>query len=81
MHRTPFTKPMPEGRKPPTYLHSLLKQRAAPDLPYTMEVWYLHKKILNVQCDDDDEIQLISLHPGAWEEELAAIRPGIAAQP
>jgi hypothetical protein len=62
-----------EGQQPPTYLHALVKQRGAPDLPYTMEVWYLDKKIVNVQWDDDDKIQLISFHPGAWEEKLATI--------
>ena len=75
MHRTPFTKPMPEGRQTPTYLHALLKQRAAPDLPYSMEVWYLNTKIMNVQWDAEDKIQLISFHPGAWEEKLTAALP------
>jgi hypothetical protein len=63
----------PAGRCAPTYPHALLKQRAAPDLPYTMEVWYLDKKIMNVQWDDDDKIQLISFHVGSWEEKLAII--------
>jgi hypothetical protein len=76
MHRTPFTAPMPQGSQAPTYLHALLKQRAKPDLPYTMEVWYLNKKILNVQWDDKDEIQLISFRPGEWEEKLAALVDG-----
>jgi hypothetical protein len=64
---------MPEGSQARTYIHALLKQRAAPDLPYTMEVWYLHKKILNVQWDDNDKIQLISFRPGEWEGKLATL--------
>ena len=47
-----------------------MKQRAVPDLLYTMEVWYLNKKILSVQWGDDDEIQLISFRPGEWEAKL-----------
>jgi hypothetical protein len=74
MHRTPFTKPMPEGRQPRTYAEALVKQRFAPDLPYTMEVWYLDgRKILNVQWDEDDNLQLISFSPGEWEAKLARL--------
>jgi hypothetical protein len=52
MHRTPFTARMLEETQPPTYRRALLRQRSAPDLPYTMEACYLRKKILNVQWDD-----------------------------
>src|SRR5690242_7069085 len=69
----PFTKPMPKGRQPATYASALVRQRFVPDLPYTMEIWPFRKKIMNVQWDDDDEIQLISFHPGAWENELARL--------
>ena len=71
LHRTPFTKPMPGSRQPLTYSHALLKQQAAPDLPYTLEVWYADShKVMNVQWDAEDKIQLISFRPGAWEADL-----------
>jgi hypothetical protein len=73
MHRTPFTKPMPKARQPATYASAFVRQHFATDLPYTMEVWYQRKKIMNVQWDDKDKIQLISFHPGVWEEKLATI--------
>jgi hypothetical protein len=73
LHRTPFTAPMPEGPQTQTYLRALLTQRAARDLPYTMEVWHLNKKVLNVQWDDNDKIQVISFRLGEWEKKLAAL--------
>jgi hypothetical protein len=73
MHRTPFTRLMPEGRQSRAYAEALVKQKAVPDLPYTMEVWYLSQKVLNVQWDENDKIQLISFRPGEWETKLPVI--------
>ena len=43
MYRTPFTKPMPEYQAS-SYAQALVKHRFVPELPYTMEAWYLRKK-------------------------------------
>lgn len=72
VHRTPFSKPLPEPRAS-NYLEAQLLQRFVPALPYTMDVWYQHKKVMNVSWDSDDRIRLISFRPGAWEEKLATV--------
>jgi hypothetical protein len=55
----------------PNYQHALAKQVARPDLPYTIEMWSDLKKVLFVQWDQNDELQVFSFRPGEWEVRLA----------
>jgi hypothetical protein len=71
-HRTPFS-PLPDREATcPSYQHALAEQAAAPDLPYAIDVWFKHKKVLFVQWDQNDELQVISFRPGEWDARLAA---------
>jgi hypothetical protein len=71
VHRTPFSGALPVQAAPP-YQHALAQQRAVPDLPYSIEVWFGGEKRFFVQWNDDT-LQVISFRPGAWESELASI--------
>jgi hypothetical protein len=71
VHQTPFSGLEPEPRAP-TYQHALVKQAAEPSLPYGIDVWS-GKKVLSVKWNQDDRLQVISFHPGEWEERLRLI--------
>jgi hypothetical protein len=71
LHTTPFSGSDPTPNAP-TYLHALAMQSARPDLPYQIDVWFCGKKVLSLQWDDKDELQVISFRPGEWEIQLAS---------
>jgi hypothetical protein len=66
--RTPFSGKSPEPVAP-SYLHALVKQYASPSLPYGLDI-FAPKKVLNVEWDANDELQVISFRRGDWEHQL-----------
>jgi hypothetical protein len=76
-YRTPFQQ-MPQAANAVKYRaaqHSLTVPRS---LPYGLDVW-ANKKVLNVEWDDQGNVALVSLRPGAWEAELTALADTQAA--
>ena len=59
-----------------------LKYRAAQlglkmpkNLPYGLDVW-APKKVMNIEWDDQGNVALVSLRPGAWESQLMNLAKG-----
>jgi hypothetical protein len=68
LHRAPFSSG-PPARPSASYEQELVRQRAAPDLPYTLDIWS-GTKVLSLQWDDAGKVNLISFKPGNWEMQL-----------
>jgi hypothetical protein len=41
------------------------------NLPYGLDIWFAHKKVLNVEWNDEGLIKIISYRPGEWEDQLS----------
>jgi hypothetical protein len=39
-------------------------------LPYGLDIWHAHKKVLNVEWDDQGGFEVLSNKPGEWEYAL-----------
>jgi hypothetical protein len=67
LYRTPF-------QTLPTQTDRLRYARAPfgkkPNLPYGLDIWLDHNKVLDLEWDAGDWIVLIVYQPGAWEDEL-----------
>ena len=66
-YRTPFQRLLAES--------DLLRYQRAlvggkENLPYGLYIWHAHKKVLNVEWSDDGALEVISYHPGEWEQTL-----------
>lgn len=72
--RTPF-QPLPTETEEMSYTRALLGGKA--NLPFGLDVWHAHKKVLNVEWTDGGALEVISYHPGAWEQ---ALRPADGSQ-
>jgi hypothetical protein len=47
------------------------------EMPYGLDVW-APNKVLNIEWDHRDNVELVSLRPGAWEAELIALAKSVA---
>jgi hypothetical protein len=46
------------------------------NLPYGLDIWFAHKKVLNVEWNDEGLIEIISYRPGEWEDQLSPFSKG-----
>jgi hypothetical protein len=53
------------------YYAALLKQKSggSKSFPYGLDVW-APKKVLNIEWDHKNKIDIVSFHPGDWEQRL-----------
>jgi hypothetical protein len=47
------------------------------NLPYGLDIWTPQKKVMNIEWDDEGNVELVSLHRGAWELELIALAKSV----
>src|SRR6185437_4619722 len=71
-HWTPFNELQPGEASSPGYRHAVERQRAAPDLPYGLEVWH-GVKVLRMLWADDGRCQVESFIRGPWEDLALAL--------
>ena len=75
--RTPFSNWDAVRSPVPSYAQALAKQQATrgrPVLGYGLDIWRSgSNKVLSIEWDDDGRSNLISMKPGAWEEECLAL--------
>ena len=72
-YRTPF-QPLP----PLSQLMRYQKKKfgGKENLPYGLDIWFAHKKVLNVEWNDEGLIRIISYRPGEWEDQLSPFSKG-----
>jgi hypothetical protein len=70
-YRTPF-QGMPQAADALKYRAAQHDLTVPQNLPYGLDVW-ANKKVLNIEWDDQGNVALVSLRPGAWEAELTAL--------
>ena len=70
--RSPFTPWLAEEPPAASYEQAISRQRAKPALPWALDVWHGHK-VLSLQWDDKDRIEVISFARGTWEAEALAM--------
>jgi hypothetical protein len=75
VHGTPFSDRWRAERATRTYQQALGRQRAKPDRPYSIEVWFARTRIFAAEWSVDGEMQVNSFSPGRWQEELARLAP------
>jgi hypothetical protein len=46
--------------------------------PYGLDVWFKHKKVLNIEWDEAEGLSLVSYRPGPWEDALEKIAVSLA---
>jgi len=70
--RSPST-PWP-AEAPPTasYDQAISRQRAKPDLPWSLDVWR-GGTVLSLQWDEEGRVEVVSFTPGPWEAEALAM--------
>ena len=66
-HWTPFSELRAGEASSPGYRHAVERQRAAPDLPYGLEVW-IGVMVLRVLWADDGRCRVESFIRGPWED-------------
>ena len=69
LHRTPFQSLPP----PSDQIKYLAAQHGLPlpkNLLYGLDVWASSKKVMNIEWDDNDNVELVSLRSGEWENAL-----------
>jgi len=71
-YRTPF-QPLPPRSQFTRYQIALLGKE---NLPYGLDIWFAHKKVLNVEWNDEGLIKIISYRPGEWEDRLSLFSKG-----
>lgn len=69
LYRTPF-QPIPVSNKATSQGIAPSTQRAMYKA-YGLDIWF-GKKVLSVQWDQEDEVEVISYRKGEWEEKLLA---------
>jgi hypothetical protein len=67
-YRTPFQQ-IPQAGEALKYRAAQLGLKTPKNLPYGLDVW-APKKVMNIEWDDQGNVALVSLRPGAWETEL-----------
>lgn len=71
MYRTPFQKAA-APKSAPDYDMALMRQhQEAESFGYGLDIWASHKKVLNIEWQDD-RMRVASYRPGDWEDQLAA---------
>src|SRR6266568_9324681 len=80
-YRTPFQQ-LPQADDASRYRAAQHGLTLHQNLPYRLDV-YTTKKVLNIEWDDNGNVVLVSLHPGAWETGIApaAVELGKEALP
>lgn len=71
-HWTPFNELQCGEASSPGYRHAVERQRAAPDLPYGLEVWH-GMKVLRVLWAEDGRSEVESFVRGPWEDLALAL--------
>ncbi len=74
-YRTPFQKMPPESAK---FRYLRAQYDVPPTLPYGLDVWHKHRKVLNVEWDDHGKDYVATYVAGDWEDE---IKRALAAAP
>jgi hypothetical protein len=64
-YRTPF-QPLPPLRQFMRYQIALFGGKE--NLPYGLDIWFAHKKVLNVESNDEGLIEIISYRLCEWED-------------
>jgi hypothetical protein len=77
-YRTPFQK-LPAVNVRTGYIRALLGGKA--NLPYGLDIWHEHKKVLNIEWDDQGGFKVLSYKPGEWEWLLSSCRKSAPALP
>ena len=72
-YRTPF-QPLPPLSQFMRYQIARLGGKES--LPYGLDIWFAHKKVLNVEWNDEGLIEIISYRPGEWEDQLSPFSKG-----
>jgi hypothetical protein len=72
-YRTPF-QPLPPLSQFMRYQIALYGGKE--NLPYGLDIWFAHKKVLNVEWNDEGLIRIISYRPGEWEDQLSPFSKG-----
>jgi hypothetical protein len=68
--RTPF-QPLPADPPAPSYQAALVaagKQTKG----YGLDIWFRGRKVLNLEWDEPDDLDVRSYKPGPWEEAMSA---------
>jgi hypothetical protein len=66
-YRTPLEM-APTETESTRYLRALLGGK--PKFAFGLDIWATQKKVLNVEWNDEDAIQIITYRPGNWERAL-----------
>lgn len=67
-HWTPFNELASGEASSPGYRHALVRQQAAPSLPYGLAVWHAGAKVLGILWADDGTWEVTDFHRGPWED-------------
>ena len=73
--RSPFTAWGIKASPPRSYSAAQARQRADPVLPWGLDVWH-GRKVLSLQWDDAERVEVNSFSRGPWEDEALALGPG-----
>lgn len=75
MLRTPFSgwPTRWQSHQSLSYRAAILVQRARPVLGYGLDVWQ-GRKVMSLQWDAKGDTEVISFHPGPWEDEVLSLR-------
>ncbi len=68
-YRTPFQK-LPEPPEAMRYWAAQVGRKI--DFQYGLDIWFRHKKVLNVMWDDGADFEIVSFKPGEWEGAITA---------
>jgi len=70
VYRTPVEM-APTETESTRYLRALLGGEQ--NFPFGLDIWAAQKKVLNVEWNDEDAIQIITYRPGCWERALESV--------
>jgi hypothetical protein len=72
-HWTPFNDPSLTDAASPGYRHALAQQHSVPDLPYGLDVWHAHRRMLRLLWADTGAFKVVDFVRGPWEAEALGL--------
>ena len=72
-YRTPFQK-LPAESEIVKYMRSMLG--GGSNLPYGLDIWHNHKKVMNLEWDDHGNRHLASFRRGDWVDDIHLLLQG-----
>ena len=71
MYRTPFQRVIP--RAPDAMRYSLAGEGRCSDFGFGIDVWWHNKKVLGIEWNEPNPIEVFSYRGGEWEREIEAL--------